>query len=117
MYDFVHGLRLAPLVGLSGFYYIVRMSQNPSRAGSRAFADIRCLTFDLDDTLWDCAPVIAKAEQACYAWLAENYPRITAGHDLESLRTHRLQTAERHANLKHDVTALRLAALKDLAEQ
>ena len=30
---------------------------------------IRCIAFDLDDTLWACKPVIEHAEQRFYAWL------------------------------------------------
>ena len=37
--------------------------------------NIRALTFDLDDTLWDNRPVLRAAEQSLYDWLAEHYPR------------------------------------------
>ena len=77
----------------------------------------RGLTFDLDDTLWDCAPVIARAEEAMYAWLQAECPRIAKAHDIASLRDHRLAIARRHPGSAHDVTRLRLLALEDLAQQ
>jgi FMN phosphatase YigB (HAD superfamily) len=49
--------------------------------------NIRTLTFDLDDTLWDNGPVLEAAEQALYRWLDEHYPRITARYTPASLRT------------------------------
>ena len=30
------------------------------------FADIKVISFDLDDTLWPCRPVIQRAEQRLY---------------------------------------------------
>ena len=76
---------------------------------------IRCLTFDLDDTLWDCGPVILRAEQALYDWLQAEYPRIVAAHDLDSLRDHRNAIARDNPHLKHDVSMLRTLALRNLA--
>ncbi|MDA0630486.1 MAG: HAD family hydrolase, partial [Proteobacteria bacterium] len=40
---------------------------------------IQCITFDLDDTLWDVRPALQKAEQAQNAWLDEHYPAARAG--------------------------------------
>ena len=39
------------------------------------------MVFDLDDTLWECPGVIARAERALFEWLAQNMPRITEAHD------------------------------------
>jgi putative hydrolase of the HAD superfamily len=69
--------------------------------------DIRCITFDLDDTLWDCMPVIEAAEQASYDWLAVHRPRITARHTLASLIDHRSDYMVAHPELHHDIGALR----------
>ncbi len=40
---------------------------------------IRCITFDLDDTLWDVRPALILAEQAQNAWLNAHYPQALAG--------------------------------------
>ena len=37
---------------------------------------IRVITLDLDDTLWDIAPVIELAEKRLWAWFEENYSLI-----------------------------------------
>lgn len=37
---------------------------------------LRLITFDLDDTLWDVAPVLQAAEAALLAWLAAQAPRL-----------------------------------------
>lgn len=78
---------------------------------------LRCVTFDLDDTLWDCAPVIEKAEQALFEWMRENWPRVARAHSVESLREHRMTVAQQRPDLGHDMTALRLHALEQIAEE
>jgi FMN hydrolase / 5-amino-6-(5-phospho-D-ribitylamino)uracil phosphatase len=74
----------------------------------------KVLSFDLDDTLWPVAPVIAAAESALLAWLRTRYPRTVDGHSMESLRTQRAQVAQRFPQHGHDLTFLRHRALKDL---
>lgn len=72
------------------------------------------ITFDLDDTLWDAGPVLARAEATQYAWLAAHLPRVTAVHSVESLQQRRRQLAREQPALAHDFTQLRLAALREL---
>jgi 2-haloalkanoic acid dehalogenase type II len=72
------------------------------------------ITLDLDDTLWPCAPVIAEAEAEHYRWLERRARAVTAAHDLESLRRHRIATARSQPHLAHDFTALRLESLRQL---
>ncbi len=78
---------------------------------------IRLITIDLDDTVWPCAPVIRDAEQALYAWLAARAPRLTAVHDADSLRSHRLGLMRERPEIAHDVTEVRLFALRALMDQ
>ena len=47
---------------------------------------LRALCFDLDNTLWDVWPVIRRAEQAMYDFLALRYPRVVARLTLEMMR-------------------------------
>ena len=42
---------------------------------------IKCITFDLDDTLWKIEPVIIEAEINFNNWLKQNYPIIAENHD------------------------------------
>ena len=39
---------------------------------------IRAITIDLDDTLWPIWPIIARAEAALAAWMAEHAPATAA---------------------------------------
>ena len=81
------------------------------------FADIRCVVFDLDDTLWPCEPTIVKAEEALYSWLQEHYSRVTDCYSLEDLRKQRANYALHNPHIAHDVTALRKQSLDELAQQ
>jgi len=71
----------------------------------------RVLSFDLDDTLWPVAPVIAAAEQILFSWLQNSYPRAAQGHGIESMRALRARAAEQFPELSHDMTFLRRHAL------
>ena len=75
---------------------------------------IRVVSFDLDDTFWDCAPAIANAEQALYEWHHSNTPRITAAHDAQSLLQYRTAIREQYPHLAGCVTASRLQGLRNL---
>ncbi|WP_315982217.1 hypothetical protein [Aliamphritea spongicola] len=37
---------------------------------------IKCITFDLDDTLWAVDPVITHANNTLYGWLDEHAPNL-----------------------------------------
>jgi len=76
---------------------------------------IRTITLDLDDTLWAIQPVIKRAEKRLYAWLGENYPRITQMYAIEDMRILRDQVLEEHADKVHDLTFLRYTVLTQAA--
>ena len=78
---------------------------------------IRCVTIDLDDTLWDCGSVISAAEKIFYDWLAESYPRITSRLEADALIHHRRAFFKTVPELNHDVTALRKRWLEKLAQE
>jgi FMN hydrolase / 5-amino-6-(5-phospho-D-ribitylamino)uracil phosphatase len=71
----------------------------------------RVISFDLDDTLWPVAPVIAAAEAALHDWLLQRYPRTMRGHDANSLRALRAKIAAQFPEQSHDLTFLRRRAL------
>jgi putative hydrolase of the HAD superfamily len=71
----------------------------------------KAVLFDLDDTLWPIAPVIAQAELTLYAWLQQHAPRVAAGHSIGSLRQARLDLLARQPELHLDLGALRRAGL------
>lgn len=76
---------------------------------------IRAICFDLDNTLWDIWPVIVRAEQAMYAFLAERYPRVVANTTIEAMRAARERVALEHPQMQHDFSFLRKQALRDHA--
>lgn len=77
---------------------------------------IRCIAFDLDDTLWACKPVIVQAEQRFYEWLAQHYPRITDNYSPAELVQDRVAYMRQHPQLHHNLTHLRKQWIATLAQ-
>ena len=78
---------------------------------------IKCITFDLDDTLWKIEPVITRAEIFFQKWLDFNYPTVSEKFNIELLRKLMKQTSLENPDIKHDLTKIRIKAyshLKDL---
>lgn len=74
---------------------------------------LRCVTLDLDDTLWDMGPVLRAAEEAMLQWIEQHLPRVDA--DADALLEHRRTYYASLPELAHDVTALRRRWLVELA--
>ncbi len=72
---------------------------------------MRAIAFDLDNTLWDVEPVLARAEARLHAWLRENCPRIAQRLSSEDMRRAREELARREPHHAHDLSYLRLTAL------
>jgi putative hydrolase of the HAD superfamily len=73
--------------------------------------DIHTITLDLDDTLWDIAPVIRRAESRLREWLAERYPRIVDMHQPEDIAELRAQVVAEFEDQSHDLTFIRQQVL------
>ena len=73
--------------------------------------NIRAVAFDLDNTLWDVAPVIERAEVRLHEWLHEHCPRIPERVSLEDMRAAREALARAEPHNAHDFTYLRVTAL------
>ncbi|WNZ78310.1 HAD-IA family hydrolase [Pseudomonas sp. P105] len=71
---------------------------------------IELITFDLDDTLWDTAPVIASAEAVLRQWLTDNAANLGSV-PVEHLFTIREQVLREEPGLKHRISALRRRVL------
>ncbi|WP_442110732.1 HAD family hydrolase [Pseudomonas sp. NUPR-001] len=71
---------------------------------------IELITFDLDDTLWDTAPVILSAEAVLRDWLAANAPDLGAV-PVEHLYSIRERLVAAEPGLKHRISALRRRVL------
>ena len=77
---------------------------------------IQLITFDLDDTLWDTAPVIASAEVVLRDWLAANAP-VLGGVPVEHLFAIRERLVQAEPGLKHRISALRRRVLFHALEE
>ena len=69
--------------------------------------EIKCIAFDLDNTLWECDPLIIKAEKHFYAWLESVYPKITSKMSESNLVAHRMDFMRARPELHHNLTLLR----------
>ena len=78
---------------------------------------VRAVAFDLDNTLWDVEPVIARAEQRWLEWLTEHCPRIPERLSLDDMRAARMALAAREPHNSHDFTYLRIASLAQHARE
>ena len=72
----------------------------------------QAILFDLDDTLWPIAPVIAEAELSLHAWLADHAPKVAAQWSVADLRAQRAELAAAQPELLVDLGALRRASLQ-----
>lgn len=72
----------------------------------------KAILFDLDDTLWPIAPVIAEAEVTLHAWLAAHAPKVAAQWSIDALRAHRAELAAAQPELLIDLGRLRRASLQ-----
>ena len=79
--------------------------------------NVRAICFDLDDTLWDIWPTIARAEQRLHAWLAERHPEIPRRYSPEELRLLAREVVAQRPEIGHDRTLVRKLALKLAAER
>lgn len=78
---------------------------------------IRCIAFDLDDTLWECHPVIERAERQFYKWLQSYYPKISQKYSEAELIAHRMAFMQSHPDNRHDLTYLRKQWMMQLANE
>lgn len=81
----------------------------------RPLQDIRAITLDLDDTLWEIGPVIRDAERALWDWLGTNYPRIPERFTRNDLLRLRQDVVEEFDDRAHDFSFMRKAVLRRLA--
>jgi FMN hydrolase / 5-amino-6-(5-phospho-D-ribitylamino)uracil phosphatase len=72
---------------------------------------VRAIAFDLDNTLWDVEPVLARAEAQLAAWLRRHCPGMAQRLSAEDMRRARDELARREPHNAHDLTYLRVTAL------
>ena len=97
---------------------IWRASQNFEKQGRQRRRRIRCITFDLDDTIWACEPVISRASAAFMQFLEHELPLVFAQFPtIERWRAHsRSVCAPGGACTKpYDLSEVRRVALREAA--
>ena len=75
---------------------------------------IKVITFDLDGTLWDVEPVIVNADKQVFAWLEERTPVITQELTIEALTKWRMDYYQQHTDLHHQISQIRIDAMREL---
>jgi FMN phosphatase YigB (HAD superfamily) len=78
-------------------------------------AQVRVITLDLDNTLWDVQRVIEAAERELHEYLSQRYPRMTADLSLSAMTELREHIAKTHPDKAHDFTFLRKQMLLERA--
>ncbi|HEB57648.1 MAG TPA: HAD family hydrolase [Gammaproteobacteria bacterium] len=78
---------------------------------------VRAISFDLDDTLWDTAPVMQRAEETIHTWLVRHYPRVAQRYDVAALHALREQMASEDPARAWDFTHLRRRLFRRLARE
>ncbi len=78
--------------------------------------NIKAISFDLDDTLWECDPVIQRAEQLLVTFLTDRCDMIRQRHTLQSFADSKIQFMRDNRHLSGDVTRMRKALLGHMLE-
>lgn len=79
-----------------------------------ALMKIRAVSFDLDDTLWECEPIIIRAEGILHRWFEEHHPSVLTNHTPESMATLRSEQVAANKHLSGDVSLMRKAIMRAL---
>lgn len=73
---------------------------------------IRLITFDLDNTLWDIEPIVAKAEKSMRDWIRQQHPDFVLRFDLREFSRLRHDVVSQRKDIAHDLSALRIEVLR-----
>ncbi|ASJ72361.1 HAD family hydrolase [Granulosicoccus antarcticus] len=82
-----------------------------------SLTSVKAISFDLDDTLWHCAPAIAKADAALFDWFREKTPSIVAVHSPGSLQAYQSTVRQANPDVTRCVTATRMVGLRTLLRE
>jgi len=83
-----------------------------SVANKKPVVPPKAILFDLDDTLWPIAPVIAAAEVLLHDWLTTHAPKVAQQFSIEAMRQQRLLLLEAQPQLHGNLIEVRRAGLR-----
>ena len=75
------------------------------------------ISFDLDNTLWDVDPTLARAEHAMEKWFEDHFPGFAQQFYTPTMDTLKHEIYELYPDIKHDVTQVRLAQYRVALER
>ncbi|NLQ19006.1 HAD-IA family hydrolase [Marinomonas sp. M1K-6] len=75
------------------------------------------VTFDLDNTLWDVAPVIMRAEYAMASWFDDRFPGFSRCYSLSVQEAFKKAIVTKNPAISSNLTALRLEVYKRALRQ
>ena len=80
----------------------------------KSVADIRLITFDLDNTLWDVDQVIIRAETKMRQWMEEHAPESLNYYSSDYLVEIRQRIVSDNPSKRFDLSFMRLAILSEV---
>ena len=88
----------------------------PTQGRTEKTADsvIKVIGFDLDDTLWDVAPVIRSAEKTLSNWVISRFPQVKYGE--REIKRARKKILQEDPAIGFQFTRMRKAILKEIFE-
>lgn len=75
------------------------------------------ISFDLDNTLWDVDPTLARAEHAMEKWFEDHFPGFAEQFYTPTMDPLKYEIYELYPHIKHDVTKVRLAQYRVALER
>ena len=115
----------ALLASLNGIYYARQAFDSYAKAVADAKTikgpvkgPIKCITFDLDDTIWRCQPVIEHAADMFYTFLHAHYPEIIQLYPTKlDWRKLSATITATNPDKQHDLTLIRKICLRQAARE
>ena len=77
-------------------------------------SQIKVISFDLDDTLWNGMDVIIKAEKAMQLWMAQNSQEISTSISSKEMRDRKIKFIKSNPHLLNKISRARQLFLTDL---